>query len=423
MYLNLSGTALKWRVVTIVLLLPLFAGCSERSAPGREGPGATSSIRTLDQSVVGLTNVRSLDVYADGDRLHLLVAGDIADNPVASLHYIYSDDGGGTWSTPQVIDTTSAEPSVSRRGNDVQVAAYGEELVAIWQTHGEFPGMGPMAAAISGDAGKTWIRSASPADGDSRRDQGYMGLVADRAGMFHAAWLDDREELGNYQGLRYAGSVDGGRHWSADMTLDRKACTCCWTVMGASSGGAVHVLYRDSEPHDMVLAQSSDGGGAWRRIASVGEFDWQFVGCPHTGAGLAVVETDPAVTLHGLVWTGEQQHLGLYHLRSDDAGGSWTTPTRLGGEGAVHGDVAAIDADNIGVAWDNADLQGSTIFAALSNDAGASWSDAVRISVDGGNATHPRLLAMPSGFRVFWTEQNGEQRVLLTTMISKKRAV
>ena len=89
----------------------------------------------------------------------------------------------------------------------------------------------------------------------------------------------------------------------------------------------------------------------------------------------------------------------------------------------MHGDVAAIDADNIGVVWDNADAQGSTIYAALSNDAGASWSEAVQISVGGGNATHPRLLAMPSGFRVFWTELSGEQRLLLTTLISIKRFV
>ena len=113
---------------------------------------------------------------------------------------------------------------------------------------GELPDTGPMSVVYSSDGGKTWGRGENPAVGDGMKNQSYLDLAADPAGNFHAVWLDDREENGNTQGLRYACSSDGGRHWSADITLDPAVCTCCWNRIAVLPEGNLAVLYRDENP-------------------------------------------------------------------------------------------------------------------------------------------------------------------------------
>ncbi|HUL11084.1 MAG TPA: sialidase family protein [Methylococcaceae bacterium] len=228
-------------------LLALMQSYGAQAAPSGGGV-------SVYPSVDGLVDVQSMDVFVEGRRLHALLVAKFSTSAQVSAFYVFSIDGGRTWSKPVSLARKDKTPVISRRGNDAQLATNGKHMVAVWQTRGEFPGAGPMVVAYSGDGGLTWARGESPASGDPSRNQSYMDLTVDRTGRFHLAWLDDREEKGNTQGLRYARSMDGGHRRLAETTIDDAVCTCGWNRLVVSPDQTVSVLYRDDTPHDMRLA-------------------------------------------------------------------------------------------------------------------------------------------------------------------------
>jgi len=214
-------------------------------------------------------------------------------------------------------------------------------------------------------------------------------------------WLDDRDENG-YQGIRYARSGDVGRSWEFAQTIDDSSCSCCWNRLLTGSADSAKVLYRDMEPRDMALAQTNDGGQHWQRASTVGEFNWQFDGCPHNGGALAW----SGDTLHALVWTGEESQAGLYHLYSRDDGNSWSVPQPIGADTlAFHSDIAAHAGGHLLAIWDARGADGSMVMISESMDNGRQWSTARQISTPGSSAQFPRLIATPNGYLAMWVEQ------------------
>ena len=354
-----------------------------------------------DEPVVG--GVMSLDVCADGDRLHLLTAS----RPTAATaaerpHLLYqnSDDAGVTWSAP--IELGAQQPAtIAKRGMDAQVAAHGNLLVAVWPTAGsDKMGRGPMATALSSDGGRTWRAGANPADEKLTIGHSFIDITADDAGRFHLVWLDSRE--GKNKGLRYARSDDGGATWSPNETLDGDTCECCWNTIRCSPAGGVAVLYRDASPRDMAIVRSGDRGQTWSEPTPVGRFDWDITACPHVGGGLA---SDSA--LHAIVWTARDQAThGVYVLTSSHGGATWGDPVRVGASGASRPDLCAARDGRLVAAWDSdgdADERRG-IYVATCADGGVTWSNAVRLSAPTHFASHPRLIATRDGVRAFWTE-------------------
>lgn len=355
-------------------------------------------------AVEGLTDVKSLDVTTDARAIHVLLVGNFSQRNRVSVAYVFSTDGGRTWSRPAFVDADNAPPAISRRGNDARLAVRGPQLVAVWQSKAEIPGAGEMAMAISSDRGKTWRPGANPAIGDATRNQSHMAVAADQAGSFHLIWLDDREENGNTQGLRYAKSTDGGLRWQPETTLDDKTCTCCWTRLAVLPDRSLALLYRDSDPHDMRFARLRPGQSQWRNLGAVGNFEWSFTGCPHCGGGLAASGTPGRMVLHSVVWTGKDDLAGLYYLRSTDSGARWSPPMKIASEQAHQSDIAAQPSGAVALTYVSGKAPAAPVYVRVSRDAGRRWSAPVMVSAPGIAADHPRAVATPFGFRVFWTE-------------------
>ncbi len=259
-----------------------------------------------------------------------------------------------------------------------------------------------MVIAYTSDGGANWRRGQNPASGDVTENQSYMDLVADKAGHFHVVWLDDREENGNTQGLRYARSTDGGRHWSGDVTVDPAVCTCCWNRIMVLPDQSIAALYRDGDPHDMRLARSSGDGGPWRNLGAVGAFNWRFNGCPHCGGGIAV---GPSKRLHGVVWSGKEGAEGLYYLKSEDLGGHWSPPLRIADGQSRESDIAVLPDGRVGVVFAGPAGETEGVQFMESDGAGKTWTQPLLLSAANASADHPRILATPKGFRAFWTEK------------------
>lgn len=403
------------------ILVVVLSSCAQRldGNPSSEPRSSTSVSQAVKLAASDFSSIKSFDIFVEGDQnLHLLVSGKIsgAKNPL--VKYFRSLDGGKTWAKPVSVNAAEVPPTVSRRGSDIQIAARGNNVVAAWQVMGEFPGMGPITLAYSADGGKSWNRGKSIRNQPTLLDQGYMDLAVDTEGTFHLTWLDDREERGDSQALRYSQSLDGGRTWVGEATLVEKVCTCCWTAMATSGKEQVDVLYRAIEPRDMVMVQSPDGGILWEQVSVVGQFGWQFVGCPHAGGAVQTVENNGAIVFHSLVWTGSQSHKGLYYLQSVDKGRSWTKPRKMDDSHAKLGDIAAKDASHVAVVWDSASEKGIDVFFSSSVDGGRFWKKPRRLTKKETVAKYPRIAATSRGYQVFWTEKaESGQSIITTTLI------
>lgn len=400
----------KWRsigcvVVLMSVMLSLSSCSSKHVIPRIENPSVNKSAYQVMYPVPALNQLETIafDVYVDHQRLHVVLAvAQPANKKQVHVYYLFSEDGGHHWSAPQEIGKNLPIP-LTMRGNDIQIASYADTRVVLWQSSSELPGMGPLVSIYSVDAGKSWQQAENPARNNAG-DQAHIDLAVDTTGSFHAVWLEDPEENG-YQSLRYARSVDAGQHWEAPKTLDDSTCSCCWNTFAVSSAGEINLLYRNMQPRDMSLLQSQDNGLSWQAGNTVGEFRWQFDGCPHIGGGLAVLTLPDKTLLHSVVWTGVEQKQGLYYLGSENNGKTWSMPHLLS-QMALHGDIAVTEDQKLSAVWDERGPEGSMIKVAKSLDGGKSWLGSIQLSKYGSNATHPRIVATRQGKLAMWTEKS-----------------
>jgi hypothetical protein len=361
--------------------------------------------------------VHSLDVYADGSRLHLLTGESTKGSERPALLHQQSDDAGAAWSQSVRVDAEMPAAFSLHRGMDAQLAAAGDRVIVVWMTAGTDEwGSGPMATALSNDGGKTWRAGPNPADDGSTTGHGFIDIAADRAGIFHLTWLDSRD---GKQGLRYARSEDGGESWSANVTAKAATCECCSNAIVTGPNGEVGILFRDSNPRDIRLVRTHNQGKSWLPPVATGGFDWQFNGCPHVGGGLALVAKDGNAVFHTLVWTGKVGHIGIYHVALPNGDEPASAPRQLGNARASHPDLAADAQGRLAAVWDSGAGETSEIWGATSADSGKSWSAPQRLSDSVATATHPRVVATINGFRAFWTEQHAGQPDRWATAVLK----
>jgi len=366
-----------------------------------------------------LKTVHTLDMYTDvSGAIHALFSG-IDKNQQLSLKYINSLDGGKTWLAPVTLNNGLATVKKSKRGNDFQIAAYGNKVMAVWQTQGGEPWTGKIAIALSNDFGQTWQQIASPvSDEYAKIDQGYFDIAADKSGQFHLVWLDDREEAGDTQGLRYARFSNQKSSWNQHTILEMTACTCCWTSISSDNDGNIHVLYRNDNPRDMMISTSLDGGKSWQKPKTAGAFDWQFIGCPHQGGGLTSTQMNKNTILHSAIWNGKNSSRGIYYSQSSLSKDKVAVLMPIGDNSSASADIAALDNDHLRIIYTSGDFESKSVMSKASNDGGQTWSDEQRLSADGAEPSHPRIIATENGFQFFWTEwqENGDAVAIIAEL-------
>lgn len=360
----------------------------------------TSTQKNLD---TGLRSVNTFDIYVDNATIHALFSGKEKQSQELAVNYIYSRDSGKTWSSPISVNNNISPVKKSKRGNDFQIAAYKNKVMAAWQTQGGEPWTGIISTAMSNDNGETWHKISPPVDSKhSKIDQGYFDLTADSQGNFHITWLDDREEAGDTQVLRYAKFDEKNNQWLFHKALEQSACTCCWSRIRSDKSGNIHVLFRDDSPRDMMLISSFDSGKSWQAPQPAWNFDWQFVGCPHQGGGLATTSALGETILHSIVWNGNDSKRGLNYQQSSQKKN--TAPIQIGFDKSFSGDIAAINHQHLGIVYTLSDIGNKRVLTKISTNGGKTWSSAHQLSSDKAKPSHPRIVSSPEGFKFFWTE-------------------
>lgn len=383
----------------IIFFLLVQSGCNQDQF-GENDKDTLISIGELSQPG-SFDTVTSFDVFLGIDKkIHLAV------DTGKTRYYLWSEDKGETWSQPNLV---SIELSRSKQANDIQFAATQDKLLIIWKGSGELPGYGAAQLAVSSDRGKSWQQIESPAKGDLTQNQGYFSLISDEK-SFHFFWLDDREEVGNSQGLRYAHSADG-IEWSHDETVATGLCTCCWisTVLNSKK---LHVLYRNEQPRDMKLVTRDLDNNNWLPSSWVGSFDWEFIGCPHQGGALAQTVNGE---LHSIVWTGKEEVAGLHYLLSSDLGVSWLSHAPLSGGEGSNVSLAGHN-ESILAAWNDRSGGKSVIQLILKNGN----KPLTKSTLPSTGSVFPRVVAVDQNFRIFWTERDETGKKRLKSILVKQ---
>lgn len=272
-----------------------------------------------------------------------------------------------------------------------------------------FP-LGALRFARSADGGRTWSAPVTVTDDSVFGSHNFHALHVARDGTIYVAWLDGRSGTSAAYITR---SDDGGRTWARNRPIapGQEACPCCRTAIATAAGGTVYAAWRAVLPgsiRDIVVARSTDRGETWSAPVRVHADDWVIDACPHAGPALAA---DDRGHLHVAWWTGKEGAAGAYYARSDDGGRTFGNVVPLGTaqfSRPAHVQLALGDSGLVMVAWDDGTLQTPRIALRVSRDGGAHFAPAQMVSAEGRAASFPVLGVTGHQVTLAWTEQSPE---------------
>ena len=148
----------------------------------------------------------------------------------------------------------------------------------------------------------------------------FDNLCVDQNGTVHLAWIDSREGRKNPK-TYVTRSLSKGKTIEKNVPLEGKTCVCCRTSLATAPDGTIYIAWRqiiEEKFRETVVARSTDGGKTYSSPIVVGQDRWDFQGCPHRPASIAV---DDQGRLYVTWYTeGPNDIPGIYLATSDDQG-------------------------------------------------------------------------------------------------------
>jgi hypothetical protein len=230
----------------------------------------------------------------------------------------------------------------------------------------------------SADGGRTWGPPVVPHTDRTQTEHGFVSLLALAGGRLGVVWVDGRATKDVKQShdeeaplpasmqLRYAEVGADGR-LSDEAVLDERICECCQTSAAVTSEGPFAV-YRDRserEVRDTHFVRRPASG--WSAPSVVRADNWQVNGCPVNGPSVAAEGRRVAVAW----FTGEGDSPRVNLAFSDDAGATFGEAVRVD-DGDVVGRVDVVLL-----------ADGSALVCWMSGASGAGAVKARRVARDG----------------------------------------
>ena len=148
----------------------------------------------------------------------------------------------------------------------------------------------------STDRGRSWSKPLVPHRDGTKTEHGFVSLVPMAGGRVGAVWLDGRNmKEGGHDGhdshggdmtLRFA-TIDAWGRIADEALLDARVCECCQTAAAMTQEGVV-AAYRDcsdKQIRDISIVRLRKG--QWTEPRTLHADNWKIEGCPVNGPSIA----------------------------------------------------------------------------------------------------------------------------------------
>ena len=243
----------------------------------------------------------------------------------------------------------------------------------------------------------------------------FDNLCVDKKGTVHLAWIDSREGRKNPK-TYVTRSLSQGNTVEKNVPLQGHTCVCCRTSLATAPDGSIYIAWRqviENKFRETVVARSIDGGKTYSAPIVVGHDRWDFQGCPHRPASIAV---DGQGRLYVTWYTeGPDDVPGIYLATSDDHGQTFSPRTMLNQSKSSFPDKPQMAVDPNGrviVAWEELSPVRREIYVRYSLDRGASFSSPQRLNE--AKAQHPAIAINGQGDgAIAWVEHAFPNNVMI----------
>ncbi|MGB0909753.1 MAG: sialidase family protein [Nitrospirales bacterium] len=265
------------------------------------------------------------------------------------------------------------------------------------------------------DQGQTFSQPITVNDDSTPTSHTFDNLCVDTKGTVHFAWIDER--TGRRQPKTYVThSIDHGKSVTKNLQLQGNTCVCCRTALTSAPNGTVYVTWRqilDGKFRETVVARSKDQGQTYSTPVVVGNDRWNFPGCPHRPASIAV---DGNGRLYVTWYTeGPDDVPGIYLAMSDDEGQTFTPRRKLNISTSTFPDKPQMAVDKLGrvlVVWEELSPVRHEIFWSYSLDRGHTFSQPQRLNK--AKAQHPAIAVNQQGQGIVsWVEHAFPNNVMI----------
>jgi hypothetical protein len=328
----------------------------------------------------------------------------------------HSDDRGASFSAPVRVNPRAEEIETNGEGRPKLALGPRGEVYVSW-TKKTGPYAGDIRFSRSLDGGAAFEPAITVNDDDLDAGQRFDALAVDEGGDVYLAWVDKRDREAarsrdeEYRGaaVYYTLSTDRGASFAPNRRVAHHACECCRLAVAAAPGGGVAVVWRhvfapSIRDHAFTLL-GPEGAGPVQRASHEG---WEIDACPHHGPGLVPAA---GAGYHMTWFTAADARPRIYYGRFDPPSGETRNLREMAGARASHPQVAR-SGDRVVVAWKEMDSGLTTIYGAISNDGGETWSDRRSLAATEGPSDHPLLLLHDGAIYLAWhTAREGQQVV------------
>ena len=267
------------------------------------------------------------------------------------------------------------------------------------------------------DGGNTFSAPQSLVqDGSSQR---FPSVLLKSDDSIFISWVDKRLVAAAKQkgtprlggSIAYSSSADGGKTFQAEKIANESACECCRIGASLDEKNQVAIVYRAifsggiRDQASQVI--NSKGAEPIRRVA---DDDWKTDACPHHGPSIAVSGSGK---FHVTWFTQGAKRAGVFYANSNNQGVSYSTPSKIGAEGAnVSRPYLFASANQVWLVWKEFDGRASSIYLKQSYDDGVTWSEARLLTKTVGYSDHPLLVGQGQTIFLSWlTRADGYQLI------------
>src|SRR5215203_3977204 len=297
-------------------------------------------------------------------------------------------------------------------------------LVGHWlQKSGDSTYAYDVRLSYSRDDGKSWSPSFSPHKDGTKTEHGFATLFQLPGAGLGLVWLDGRNMKGAEHGvdghsspgatsddmsLRYASYT---RDWKpkAEAVLDLRVCECCPTTVAMTSEGPI-VAYRDrstEEVRDIFVSRLEKG--QWSEPKAAHAEGWRVNACPVNGPALSAGGKNVA-----LAWFSAKGDRPVsYAALSSDAGRTFTPPVRLDDQASLgRVDIELLpDGSALAAYMEFADQKAQFRVRRITKDGSRSEPSSVAGMAGNRSSGYPRMV-LHGGELVFaWTDRESGSQV------------